>query len=163
MSILITIVRFLIPRSQGSRCLARAWRDIDHGKVDSDVTAPIFVIERNGYITAYESASEACAALESIDVEEGEYAAAFDAEGRALALRVDSPTKRGRFLGLQWIELTPVVIEALEEQPSHQEELRSLLISALRIGGHPVGAALPLRDIVKSASKALGAGSSRQV
>jgi hypothetical protein len=152
--VLIAIVRLVARRSAESlpgQGLGRHRR----WAVDSKVIAPIFVVERNGDVAAYDSIVEACAAMESTDVEAGEYTAAFDAEGRALAVKVDSPTKRGRFLGLEWSQPTPAVIEALEERPSHQEELRSLLIAAMRIRGHAVESGIPLQDVVKSASKAL--------
>ena len=46
--------------------------------------APIFIVGRNGDVSAHTSVADAESAVESVDVEDGEYLAAYDADGRLL-------------------------------------------------------------------------------
>lgn len=87
---------------------------------------PIFILERNGDLSAYATAGEACASMESVDVEDGEYRA-FDAEGRVLRIEPEAPTRRGRWS----LTLSPLSLVPGEEQPSGQEQLRAALMRAL--------------------------------
>lgn len=49
----------------------------------------IFVASRDGDLEVFADAASACAHMEAIDVEEGEYAAAFRVDGVVLALRTE--------------------------------------------------------------------------
>jgi hypothetical protein len=96
---------------------------------------PIFIVEVNGDVSAYESVEAAERGVESVDVEDGEYQAAYDADGQLLELHVETPTKRQRcvlFPFITGIELTPVHLRPLEQVASHQGDLRSALVSYLR-------------------------------
>ena len=85
---------------------------------------PIFVVvAANGDILAFDSPARAERYVESIDVENGEYLQAFDSEGRLLALEVERPTVRHKFVGLESVELTPVRLVEKESKPSHAEDL----------------------------------------
>ncbi|MGE5049292.1 MAG: hypothetical protein ACM3PC_12020 [Deltaproteobacteria bacterium] len=55
---------------------------------------PVFIVEINGDVTAYDTAQAAESAVESVDVEDGEYRAVYDADGRLLDLHVAAPTRR---------------------------------------------------------------------
>jgi hypothetical protein len=100
--------------------------------------SPIFVVDRSGDVLVFGSPFEACSWLESIDVEDGEYAGACDVEGRRLVIGVARPTKRSRFLGIESYELTPVTIESTESAPSYQQELAQAILSALERRGRVV-------------------------
>jgi hypothetical protein len=67
--------------------------------------------------------------LEATDVLNDEYQRAFDGEGRLLRLTVRSKTALER---LRTFSGDDVIVEAAEEQPSHAEDLKALLISSLR-------------------------------
>ena len=56
-------------------------------------------------------------------------------EGRLLALKVERPTVRHKFLGLESVQLTPVHLFEGESQPTHSMDLMSALLGALaRVG-----------------------------
>lgn len=95
------------------------------------INAPVFVICRNGDVLAFETAERAERYLESVDVENHEYGSAFDSEGRHLSLTVDSPTQRGRFLGVAWVQPGPVRLKALEGQRIDESELRAAIERAM--------------------------------
>jgi hypothetical protein len=118
--------------------------------------SPIFVLDGSGHITAFGSEREACSWVESMDVESGEYPGAYDAEGRRLTLRVVEPTGRRRFLGLEWVRPGRVVLEALEDLPSHGEELRGILLSALRNAGRIAASDITVEEAVQIAARAFG-------
>ncbi len=98
---------------------------------------PIFVVASDGELLAFDSPARAEGFVESIDVEDGEYLDSFDSEGRLLALEVERPSVRRKFLGLESIELTPVRLVEKESQPSHVEDLKSALLGALARVGPP--------------------------
>ncbi|MGC4121252.1 MAG: hypothetical protein QM765_43080 [Myxococcales bacterium] len=110
----------------------------------SPPSPPVFIVELNGDVDAFDSVEGAEGWVESVDVEDGEYPAAYDSAGRILALEVERPTKRGLFS----IQLTPVRLRALEETPTHEPELRRVLIDALRVQGTQVDKAIPLLELV---------------
>lgn len=90
---------------------------------------PIFVLCSDGELLVFPSLTIAESALESPDVESGEYADAFDSSGMRLLLTVPVPTRRGRLLGLTTLELTPVVIRPSDVDASAR--LRELLCERL--------------------------------
>jgi hypothetical protein len=96
---------------------------------------PIFVVCANGDILAFDSVDAAQRALESPDVESGEYVGAFDAAGTQLRIHLEEPTRRTRFLGVASLQLTPVTIEPFGEPGAGSHELRRLLVERL---GEPV-------------------------
>jgi uncharacterized protein with FMN-binding domain len=112
---------------------------------------PIFIVEVNGDVIACESAERAETTVESVDVEDGEYRAAYDADGRLLELRVSAPTKRSRW----GIELTPVRLVAVEDEPRHGADLHAALVTALERIGIRVSDALSLDALVVRAYSAL--------
>ena len=85
-------------------------------------------MERNGDVTVYPSVQQAECAVESVDAEDGEYGAVYDADGRLLELHVETPTKRRRSWLFPWfetLELTPVRLRPKEGLPSHRAKLRA--------------------------------------
>jgi hypothetical protein len=99
---------------------------------------PIFVIfASNGDLLGFDSAAGVEHYVESIDIENGEYQHVFDSEGRLLALEVERPTKRHKFLGLESVELTPVHLVERESQPTHSRDLMTALLGALARVGQP--------------------------
>ena len=84
-----------------------------------------FIIE--GFdISIYDSLSTAARSVEAIDVVNDEYVG-YDDEGRCL--RFEALEERGLF-GIAWGS-SHVRITVSEEQPTHQEELRTRLTGAL--------------------------------
>src|SRR4051794_18504535 len=89
---------------------------------------PFFIVCADGEVLVYEDAERALRYVESPDLESGEYPAAFDAEGRRLRLEVKEQTRRKRSVFGTSIELTPVILQALEHSPTGADELRALLV-----------------------------------
>jgi hypothetical protein len=115
---------------------------------------PFFIVAANGDVSAYDSASHAEGSVESVDVEGGEYRAAYDADGRLLELFVETPTKRGRCWLLPWfesIQLTPVRLRPLESDATHQHELRAALVTKIARLGIDVPAPAPFDTVVAHA------------
>jgi len=117
------------------------------------IKPPIFLVDAsNGELLAFGSSDKVEHYVESIDVENGEYGNAFDSEGRLLALEVERPSVRHKFLGLESVELTPVRLVEKEAQPSHEADLASVLRSALaRLDGRKRPAEATLADLVEEA------------
>ena len=91
----------------------------------------ILWIKDENLAEVFDSADELVGYVESPDVDQGNYAA-FDAEGRLLELVVDRPgppPKPTRFGG---VSIEPVLLRSAEAQPSHQGELRRLLLRTSR-------------------------------
>ena len=80
----------------------------------------------------YASAEVAGNDLESVDVEAGEYRA-FDGAGRHLRLAGKGPHGKPRRLpgGLTSVDVQPVSVEVAEMVPTHEGELKRLLLEAL--------------------------------
>lgn len=98
--------------------------------------APIF-IDGDGGLLIFNTVEDAVNYIEPTDVENYEYNAAYDSEGRLLNLRLEESfvsRRRRSFLG-GLIEITPstplISIESAESNPTHQEELKNLLIGFL--------------------------------
>lgn len=115
------------------------------------ISPPIFIVCSNNDVLAFASVSEAEAALESPDVEAGEYIGGFDANGTRLSATVAEPTKQCRILGITSIRLTPVRIIAASNSGDGADELRRRLAATL-------GDATPdgsLSDLVERACRTL--------
>lgn len=92
------------------------------GKTDSDSrkpTLPIFVFDDSG-MAVFPELREAETYLECYDVLDDAYAA-FDAQGRKLQLDCAEVT-------------APLSISLAEEEPTHAEDLRALILLDLRVG-----------------------------
>ena len=114
------------------------------------IVPPILVWEP-GDLGCYASKSEAESALEAIDVEAGAYIA-FDAEGRQLNLSI--ALEKRRSFGVFTTEIPIVRIESAEEEPTHQSELRNILLQFLEACGADLEllSATSLSDLVQAAS-----------
>lgn len=121
---------------------------------------PIFVWE-DGDLAVFDSPEEAEAAVESPDVENEIYKV-FDSEGRRLRFEIrpppgkaDQPT-RSKVFGLEVISVWPVVLRQVEAVPSHADELRNILTTALEGKAVPKAErSLPLTTLVSKAEGAL--------
>jgi hypothetical protein len=93
---------------------------------------PVVLWSRDdGTAKVFDSAERLLLEVESPDVDDANYSA-FDSEGRLLNLRVDrkgAAPKRRRWF--QVFVLEPVILEEAETEPTHQDELRELLIRNL--------------------------------
>ncbi len=113
---------------------------------------PIFIFDSSDDVLAFASPAQAEGHVESVDVEDAEYSQAFDSEGRLLALEVEQPTGRNRFLGLEFVALTPVRVVEMEAEPGHAEDLRRALLDALTRVGHSGGlASASMGELVEEA------------
>jgi hypothetical protein len=95
------------------------------------MTPPIFILCRNGDVGTFTSVSDAEDAVESPDVESGEYVGGFDATGTRLAIEVTNPDRRGSRLLFSMRSLMPVRIRPVSEPNAGADELKSLLASKL--------------------------------
>lgn len=91
---------------------------------------PIFVADDTG-LTCFRDRAHVMSYCEAIDVRNGEYGAAYDADGRLCRLEVDATDA--------------VVVRVLEDEPHHAEELRRALVAAL---GHDGSLAELVRDML---------------
>ena len=82
---------------------------------------PPIILNEHGSIDVFQSTEAAEIYMEPIDVENGEYVA-YDSEGRLLRIVPTSPR---------------VTIETAELEPSHQDEVRALLVRLLTHLGVP--------------------------
>jgi len=90
--------------------------------------------------------------LEAIDVEEGEYSWAFDADGHPLSLRVVQVVEKGLF-GFGQTRVSHVRIER-DVAGLGGRDAREILIAFLRRvdPGSSIDPATPVRDIVRAAA-----------
>lgn len=84
--------------------------------MQTTIALPI-ILDEHGSCDIYARYDEAVRAIEAIDVRNNEYRG-YDAEGRKLALSADDADK--------------ITISLAEEEPTHQQELREVLIKHLR-------------------------------
>jgi hypothetical protein len=112
------------------------------------IAPPVFLIVSNGDLLAFSSVARAEGYVESIDVESGEYSAAFDATGQRLTLLVETPTKRECF-GLM-LEMTPVKLRA--EPAIAEAALRTALVAALAAAGERLDESMSMSDLVARAA-----------
>jgi hypothetical protein len=115
------------------------------------MTPPIFIACSDGDILAFASVAEAESALESPDVESGEFTGAFDADGTRLGIEVLEPTKTRRILGFTILTLSPVKIRPISAPKADANSLRRLL--AARLGEE--SATSDLNDLVERAYREL--------
>lgn len=93
---------------------------------------PIFVWAPND-LMAFESGEAAEKSLEAVDVENGVYAAAYDAQGLLLKFRMTEPAKRGAFS----VYGGRFTIEPAEEKPTHMGDLEKVLRKFITsVGGY---------------------------
>lgn len=87
---------------------------------------PPIILYGEGYFDFFKSVEEAERYAEPIDVQNQEYVAAYDSEGRRLELRVEEEVVAGLF-GLGKIKRERVRIVPTEDTATHADELKSLL------------------------------------
>jgi len=93
---------------------------------------PIFIWEPND-LSAFESQEAAEKSLETVDVEDGVYTAAYDAQGLLLRFRVIERTRR--LLGT--VSGGKFTIEPAEEHPTHMADLEAILRKFIAaVGGY---------------------------
>lgn len=95
---------------------------------------PIIVIDKRGHdLSIYSTVEEAENHLEAIDVKENEYTA-FDAEGRSLKLHV--LTKKVPIIwGILKVNRDCVILEQVDDKPTHADSLRAGLTNYLKEKG----------------------------
>jgi hypothetical protein len=135
--------------------------------MEAIVTPPIFVLDREGWISVFDSLDSAESGLETADVETGEYVA-LDASGRPLVLTVIESARTGRWfsqpaarvrLDVGSADATPdllrrVLVEALAANVARDQPLDSLVpraragkyLRAGRIIGEVRAALSPVRE-----------------
>ncbi len=111
----------------------------------------LFVVCRDGELLAFQSVADAVAYLESPDVEDGEFILAYDDVGTRMSIGVAEPTKRRRFLGLESLVLTAVLIEPASLVGAATDELRRTLASHLALDEKT-----PLAELVEAALRRFG-------
>jgi len=104
------------------------------------VVPPIVVSSEDG-LALFDSVGGLRGYVEVPDVETGVYGPAFDAEGRLLAIELPEPLfeapPESFFRRLSWrllgASFNSVAVRVLEDQPTHQDELKRLLAAKLGI------------------------------
>ena len=124
---------------------------ISLGKRSHRVSHALFVVCRDGELLAFQSVADAVAYLESPDVEDGEFILAYDDVGTRMSIGVAEPTKRRRFLGLESLVLTAVLIEPASLVGAATDELRRTLASHLALDEKT-----PLAELVEAALRRFG-------
>ena len=109
---------------------------------------PLIVIEGLD-VMLFDSKEDLIMELEGIDVAENSYKS-FDAEGREIRLRAIG-AKRGRII----VHIGRVEIDSIEEEPTHHEELYSLLTSFLHAIGKEINNSMTLSELVDACEKVL--------
>jgi hypothetical protein len=116
--------------------------------VDSEIQPPIFIADGNdlSVLPTVESAEQH---VESPDVDEYEL---FDSTGRKLRF-LGKTEPAGRWITSVAIE--PVHLVAAEETPSHQEELRTLILRCLAAVGETSSQlkSRPLDELIREATR----------
>ena len=102
--------------------------------MEAVVRPPIFVLDREGWVSVFESVSSTEAGLETPDVETGEYVA-LDAAGRPLVLTVVEGARTGRW----YSRPGPAVRLAVGVAEPRPELLRTILEEAVAGGATAVG------------------------
>ncbi len=102
---------------------------------------PPIILDNRGDIRVFPDLEKALGYTEVVDVEDGEYKA-YDSEGRLLTL--GTRPRRGFFGGRE------VVIDSVEAQPLHQQELRATLIELMRRIGASVDPNASLDTLVNA-------------
>jgi len=120
-----------------------------------DVIEPPIVVDARCEVLLFRSAENAAAYLEAIDVENEEYAAAYDSEGRHLELSVE-PVQRRLLFGVIRTMIDLVDVRPLEDEPKHASELASLLRAHLPAEHRPPPSAESLQALVAAAVDRFG-------
>lgn len=95
------------------------------------IKLPIFVFCKDHSLLIFSSVEKAIQAVESPEVEGGEYQDVFDAEGRRLSFEVKASSRRNRFLCFRVVQLAPVTLCVLEDMPTGREQFKRLLVEHL--------------------------------
>lgn len=118
---------------------------------------PPIILYGEGYFDFFKSVEEAERYAEPIDVQNQEYVAAYDSEGRLLELRVEEETV-SLWLGLEKTFRERVRIVPAEDTATHAEELKSLLQDFLpKLGAPPDSLhAATLQDLIAAGIQRMG-------
>jgi len=108
---------------------------------------PPLIVNEHGDISIYSDVDVMLCSLESIDVENGEYQV-FDSEGRKVEL---SATAEKVLFGLL-IGDGKIGISKVEDEPTHADLLKKLLVAAILSQRAAVDAELSLEELIKVAS-----------
>jgi hypothetical protein len=132
-----------------------------HGTAQAARTTlrPPIIVDAKTEIFLFRTIEGAAAYLEAIDVRNGEYSAAYDSEGRRIALHPKSVIRR-TLLGLFRTRVELVDLQPLESEPSHAVELTQLLRRHLADEGRLRPSGESLRELVEAAVARLGYTSS---
>jgi len=112
---------------------------------------PPIIIDAQGALLVFNSLSRAQRELTPLEVREGRYPVAYDAEGRLL--RIEVRMRERRILGI-WREVREEVqIIAYEHIPTHELALRELLLRFIqpREGAAALDAAHPAEGLLRTA------------
>jgi hypothetical protein len=118
---------------------------------------PPIILYGDGSLDFFKSVAEAERYAEPIDVQNQEYVAAYDSEGRLLELRVETEVVAGLF-GLGKINRERVRIFPAEETATHADELKSLLQDFLQKFGAPPDSlhSATLQDLIAASAQRMG-------
>jgi hypothetical protein len=113
---------------------------------------PVVVVAENELLF-FSSAAAAEGYLEAIDVEEGTYTRAFNAEGHALTLRVVEAAEKGLF-GIGQVHVSHVRVEKDLAGWGVDDARKALVAFLRRVDPHAsIDPATPMRDIVRTAAR----------
>ena len=118
---------------------------------------PPIILYGEGYFDFFKSVEEAERYAEPIDVQNQEYVAAYDSEGRLLELRVEEEAV-SLWLGLEKTFRERVRIVPAEDTATHAEELKSLLQDFLPKLGTPPDSlhSATLQDLIAASIQRMG-------
>lgn len=111
---------------------------------------PPIIIDAQGALLVFNSLTKAIRELSPLEVREGRFPVAYDAEGRLL--RIEVRVRERRILGI-WREVREEVqILAYEHIPTHELALRELLLRFIRPReGLPLDYAHPADGLLRTA------------
>jgi len=120
------------------------------------IEPPVFVLDNDGWVGVYDSTEDALAHIESVDVEEGVFTAAYDSVGNPLTLALeDGADIKGRktFFGFELSTPKEVVLRKAESEAKYPEQLKRILVRALVRSGlrAELVEKLSLPDLVREA------------
>jgi len=119
------------------------------------VIQPPIVVDARDEVLLFRSVERVAAYLEAIDVENDEYPAAYDSEGRQLELIIKTVERRLLF-GLIRSTIDLVDVRCLEEAPDHISELADLLRGHLSGDNQADSSAESLKALVAAAVDRFG-------
>jgi len=105
------------------------------------IVPPVVLEDRDGYLAIYDAVDEAIANLDLDDVIDREFSA-YDSRGCLLSVEASTEPER------------MATIELVDEVPSHEDQLRTALLRALRLAGVGVSYStenLPLEQLLGKA------------